>query len=241
MPPMKFLSTVALTVTAAALTLGVTSGVSYAGSNDRGDRSASAPRASSGESAPRTTTAATSDTATATVRLKQQNVVIRALSISDTATSTITVEDRRRSPQMITWNVPSDVKMSGFYTKLSDLQVGFTLHIAGSRTGDAAPTADHIVAPGRNKKVHLHDVTITAVNGAAGTITVRDKAGSTSTWSVRSARIDGKTKRKGDLSPGDVVSLRGERVEGSRKGAASVVRVQKDAPAKTKKGRSSKK
>ena len=71
------------------------------------------------------------------------------------------------------------------------------------------------------------------MNGGAGTITVRDRKGSTSTWAVRHAKVEGKARRTGDLSKGDVVSLRGETVEGSGKGTASIVRVEKDVkPAK---------
>jgi hypothetical protein len=226
----KVLTTAAVTVTAAALTLGVAGGVSYA--DGPGTRSTEPTATASASPSP---SATASDTSTATIRLSQQNVVITALTLSDTATSTITVEDRKHSPRTITWNVPREVTMSGYYKKVSDLRVGFTIHIAGPRTGDAAPTADRIVAPGRNKKVHLQHVTVTAVSGSAGTITVRDKKGRTSTWDVRSAKVQGKGRRTADLSTGDVVSLRGQAVEGSSKGAASVVQIEKDVkPAKKK-------
>lgn len=236
----KALKTAALTVTAAAMVLGAATGVSYAGSD--GASGGASTTASASPSTSPSPTATPSDTSTATIRFKQQNVVITALSVSDTATSTITVEDRKRGTGTITWNVPRDVKMSGHYKRLRDLQVGFTIHIAGPRAGDAAPTADHIVAPGRNKKVAVRSATVTAVSSAAGTITVTDRQGARTTWSVRGAKVEGKAKSAAALSPGDVVSLRGEMVEGSGKGKASVVRVEKDVqPKKSKsKGKSKK-
>lgn len=234
----KALKTAALTVTAAAMVLGAATGVSYAGSDGASGGASTTASASPSTTASPSPTATPSDTATATVRFKQQNVVITALSVSDTATSTITVEDRKRGTGTITWNVPRDVKMSGHYKRLRDLQVGFTIHIAGPRAGDAAPTADHIVAPGRNKKVLVRNATVTAVSSAAGTITVTDRQGARTTWSVRGAKVEGKAKSAAALSPGDVVSLRGDMVEGSGKGKASVVRVEKDVQPKKSKGKS---
>jgi hypothetical protein len=217
----KILSTAA----AAALTFGVTAGVSY-GAGDVETATTTAPTASTGT---------TSDTATATIRVQASNVTITALSVSDTATSTITVRDVRRGTAPVTWDVPAGVRTSGHFKRLSDLRVGFTIHLSGTRTGSAAPVAHHVVAPGRNKKVELRSLTVAAVNGAAGTITVRDKKGTTSTWAVRRAKVEGKAKRLGDLSRGDVVSLRGETVAGSGRGTASIVRVEKDVkPAKAK-------
>lgn len=227
----KLVTTAAATAAAAALTLGVASGVSYA--DDEGSSSGGSTATASASPSP-TATASSSDTATATIRFQQQNVVITALTISDTATSTITVHDKRAS-STITWDVPREVKMSGYYKQLRDLKVGFTIHLKGFRTGSAAPVAEHIVAPGRNKKVEQRHLTVVAVDGSAGTITVRDKKGNRTTWAVRSARVEGKARSLGALSVGDVVSLRGERVEGSGKGQASIVRVEKDVkPAKKK-------
>lgn len=221
----KVVSAAAVALTASALTLSVTAGVAYAGDD--------AP-ATTKQSASPSPTASSSDTSTATIGFKQQNVVITALTLpSDTGTATITVKDPKQG-STLTWDVSRDVKVSGYYKKLSDLKPGFTIHLSGTRTGSAAPVADHVVAPGRNKKVELKNVTVTAVSGSAGTITVRDKKGGTTTWTVRSAKVEGKTKRAGDLSAGDVVSIRGTRTEGSPKGAASVVRVEKDVKPATK-------
>lgn len=221
----KVLTTAAATVAASAMVLGSAAGVAHAGDDQRrGPQPAPA------------TTAAPSDapaTATATIGVQQTNVTVVSLVVSDTATSTITVRDGKRGGEPVTWDVPAGTKVSGHYTRLADVKPGFVVHLKGTRTGAATPVADHVVVPGRNKKVEVRGLTVTAVSGSAGTITVRDKRGGTFTWAVRGAKVEGRARSLGALSKGDVVSVRGETVEGTRTGRASIVRIDKDVkPAK---------
>ena len=218
------------TLAVSALTLGAAAGVSYADpGKGKGPKpaavAAAAPAAASG-----------SDTATATIGVTHNNAVVTAVAFtSDTATATITVKDPKGGAP-VTWTVPPTVKISGYYKKVSDVKPGFTVHLAGTRTGEAAPVADRLVLPGRNKKVLLQNVTVLSVSGATGSMTVRDKKGKTSRWGVRTAQVVGKATRLSALSAGDVVSLRGDVVEGASSGKASVIRIEKDVkPAATKK------
>ena len=217
------------TIAVSALTLGTAAGASYA---EPGHGKGPKPAPAVVASAPAVESVSATPTAT-TRRFQQSNVVVLAVSpAAATATATISVRDPKRGGAAITWNVAPNARYSGYYKKLSDIKVGFTIHLAGPRTGDEAPTADHVIAPGRNKKVLVQNVTVTAVSGS--TVTTRDKKGKTFRWDVRGAKVAGKASRLAALSPGDVVDVRGEAVEGAASGRASVVRVTKDVPAKKK-------
>lgn len=227
----RVLTNAAAGVAAVALVLGSAAGLAHA--DEDGSSSTTTSSSATTTASPSPSASPTSDTATATIGVKQQNVTVVTLTVSDTATSTITVKDGRGG-QQVTWDVPAGTKVSGFYKELRDVKPGFTIHLKGTRTGSANPVADHVVVPGRNKKVEARSVTVTAVDGAAGTITTRDGKGRTFTWSVRGAKVEGKARSTAALSAGDVVSVRGTSTEGTAKGSASVVRVEKDVPAKGK-------
>lgn len=195
-----------------------------------------APSPTSSTSSPTSSTPQDAS-ATPTVRMQQQNVVVTALTTgSDTATATLTVRDPRRGNALTTWNVSPTVQVDGAYRRFEDLRVGFRIHLAGPRTGTAAPTAEHIVVPGSNKKlvrVEMRKVTVLTVSGPAArptSMTVRTVSGATFGWALDRAVLQG-GKRK-DLSAGDTVSVRGQRLEGSSTGAASVVRIDKNGRAK---------
>lgn len=201
---------------------------SPAGDDDADDRDDDASERQEASATP-TATMSPSDSGTATIRFRQQNVVVVSATVSDSATSTVEVKDAKTGT-VVTWDVPQGVHISGHYKKLSDLRPGFTVHLDGTRTGAANPVADHLVIPGRNKKVALEDQTVVSVSGA--TLTVRDRKGKTSTWDVRHAKVQGKAHKRSALSRGDVVAISGHRVEGAKSGTASVVRVQKDVKPK---------
>lgn len=218
------------TLAVSALTLGAAAGVSYA---DPGHGKGPKPAAAVTTVAPAATTG--SDTATATIGVVQNNAVVTAVAFtSDTATATITVKDAKGGAP-VTWSVPPTVKISGYYKNVSDVKPGFTVHLGGTRTGTAAPVADRLVLPGRNKKVLLQNVTVLSVSGATGSMTVRDRKGKTSRWGVRGAQVVGKATRLSALSAGDVVSLRGDVVEGASSGKAAVIRIEKDVKPAPKK------
>ena len=196
-----------------------------------------------------TTTTSTSSTssdsdtsATPTVRMQQQNVVVTSITqASDTATATVTVRDPKRGDAVTIWNVSRTVKVDGAYKRFSDIRVGFRIHLAGPRTGTANPTADHIVVPGSNKKVlrlEMRKVTVLTVTDSAGkptSMTVRTSSGGTFTWTLDNAKIQGGKHR--DLSAGDTVSVRGQRLEGANSGAATIVKIDRDKKAKPAKQR----
>lgn len=218
------------TLAVSALTMGAAVGVSYA---DPGH--GKGPKAAPAVATTAPAAESVSDTATATIAVKSNNAVVTAVTfVSDTATATITVKDRKGGAP-VTWDVPPTVQVSGFYKKVSDVQPGFTVHLSGTRTGTAAPVADRLVLPGRNKKVLVQNVTVLSVSGATGSMTVRDNKGQTFRWGVRGAKVVGKASRLSALSAGDVVSLRGDVVEGAAAGQATVVRIEKDAKPAAKK------
>lgn len=201
------------------------------------------------DDAPRRTSSSGSSqpaaSASATVRMQQQNVVVTAITAgSDTATAKLTVRDPKRGAALTTWNVPKTAKVTGAYKRLSDLRVGFRIHLAGSRTGTADPTADRVVVPGSNKKlvrVDMRKATVLTVGGPAATptsMTVRTASGVTFSWTLDRARLQGGKHR--DLSPGDIVSVRGERLEAASTGTATTVKIDKDRKAKPAKARTGK-
>ena len=223
----------ALVATGVALAVAA-SGGAVAHAADKPDPARKAPAAPAAQPAD---AAPASATATATIRMQAANQVVVAVTFGESATSTatITVRDPKRGNAELTWNVAPNARFSGYYKRLADIRPGFVVHLAGPRTGNEAPTADHIIAPGRNKKVLVQNVTVTAVSGARMTITTRDRSGASVTWRVGKAKVTGAAKRLGDLSVGDVVDVRGEVVEGSRSAVATTVRVGKDVkPAKAR-------
>lgn len=201
------------------------------------------------DDAPRRTTTSGSAqpvvSATATVRMQQQNVVVTAITRgSDTATAMLTVRDPKRGGALTTWNVSRTVKVTGAYKRFSDLRVGFRIHLAGSRAGTDNPTAERVVVPGSNKKlvrVDMRKATVLTVGGPAAkptSMTVKTAAGATFTWDLDRAKLQG-GKHK-DLSPGDTVSVRGERLEGLSTGTATTVKIDKDKKAPAKKASTNK-